>query len=231
MDPRERIILALDFPSPEIAWQVIHQIGPDLRICKVGLELFLAGGKELVRELHEAGKQVFLDLKFYDIPETVKRAVIQAVELQPRFLTVHGNRAILQAAVDGRGAARWPQILAVTVLTSLDEDDLREMGLPCKPEELVRLRARNAKLAGVDGVVASAHEVEFVREEVGHELIIVTPGIRSVGRNSHDQKRVMTPAEAVRRGSDYLVVGRQVTRAADPRAEFLRIVEEISSVA
>lgn len=221
------IIVALDVGSAEQAWALVDRLGDAVSIYKVGLELYAAAGMPLVRELIRRGKDVFLDLKLYDIPETVKRATAQVAASGARFLTVHGHRAILRAAAEGRGAAPL-KLLAVTVLTSLDQNDLAELGYPCALPELVQLRVRNALEAGLDGVVCSPLEVAAVRAQAP-QAVLVTPGVRSAGAAQGDQKRTATPAEAVRWGADYLVIGRQITRAADPRAEALRILEEIQA--
>lgn len=183
---------------------------------------------DFVRELKAQGHRVFVDLKLYDIGETVKRAVAQVTKAGADFLTVHGSRAIMSAAVAGRGGSSL-KLLAVTVLTSFDENDLRQMGYSCDLPTLVELRVRNAMEAGIDGVVCSALEVGKVREIAGPGATLVTPGVRSAGAPAGDQKRVATPAEAIAKGADYLVIGRQVTRSSDPRAEFLKICDEIAS--
>lgn len=220
------IIIALDFDSRESARQLVNQIGDAVDFYKVGLELYAAAGMEFVRELVAAGKQVFLDLKFYDIGETVRRATAQVADSGASFLTVHGSAPVMRAAVEGRGASPL-KLLAVTVLTSFDESDLKDLGYPCSVPELVALRARKAIAAGVDGLVCSPQEVAEVRRIAGPEAILVTPGVRSAHASKGDQKRVATPAEALQNGASYLVIGRQVTRAPDPRAEVLRICEEI----
>src|SRR3954451_4588509 len=170
---------------------------------------------------------VFLDLKFYDIPETVRRAVAQVARSGVRFLTVHAVPSVMRAAVDGRGDSSL-KLLAVTVLTSFGREDLVEMGYSCEVSELVATRARQAMNAGMDGIVSSPLEVGAVRRITGPNAILVTPGVRSAGSAAGDQKRVATPAEAVRNGADYLVIGRQITRAADPVAEAARVLEEIA---
>jgi orotidine-5'-phosphate decarboxylase len=223
------VIVALDLESGVGARALIAALGDSASFYKVGLELYTATGVEFVRELKAQGYRVFLDLKLYDIGETVKRAVAQVARLGVDFLTIHGSRAVMQAAVAGKGEAAL-ELLAVTVLTSFDESDLRQMGYPCSISELVELRVRNAMEARVDGIVCSPVEVSRVRSVTGPGAILVTPGVRSRGAALGDQKRVATPAEAIADGADYLVIGRQVTRAADPRGEMLRILEEIQSV-
>lgn len=221
------LIVALDFDSAEAARELVERVGDAVSFYKVGLELYAAAGMEFVRELVARGKDVFLDLKLYDIGETVKRATVQAARSGARFLTVHGSRAVMRAAVEGRGPAPL-KLLAVTVLTSFDEEDLADLGYPCEVAELVRLRVKNALAAGVDGIVCSPLEVAAVRS-LAPAAILVTPGVRSAGAGKGDQKRVATPAEAIRAGADYLVVGRQITRAPDPRQEALRILAEIQA--
>lgn len=222
------IIIALDVESAKQARDLIAKLGDSVSFYKVGMELYAVAGMEFVRELIGEGKQVFLDMKFYDIGETVKRAVARVAEIGVRFLTVHGSGAVMRAAVEGRGSAPL-QLLAVTVLTSFDRDDLADLGYPCEVSELVKLRVRKAMEAGIDGIVCSPLEVAAVRAMTGPRAVLVTPGVRSAGASAGDQKRVATPAEAIRNGADYLVIGRQVTRAADPAAEVARILQEIQT--
>jgi len=227
MTPQETpIIVALDVDSATEARSLVEQLGDSVSFYKVGMELYAAAGSEFVRELVGQGKQVFLDMKFYDIGETVKRAVAQVAKTGVRFLTVHGSGAVMRAAVQGRGDSSL-RLLAVTVLTSFDENDLADLGYPCRVNELVALRVRKAVEAGIDGLVCSPLEVAEVRRIAGPAAILVTPGVRSAGAGKGDQKRVATPAEALRDGANYLVIGRQVTRAQDPRSEVLRICDEI----
>jgi orotidine-5'-phosphate decarboxylase len=220
------IIIALDVESAGEARALIARLGDSVSFYKVGMELYAAAGMEFVRELVGQGQQVFLDMKFYDIGETVKRAVAQVARSGVRFLTVHGSGAVMRAAVEGRGDSQL-KLLAVTVLTSFDEGDLADLGYPCPVRDLVALRVRKAIEAGIDGIVCSPLEVAEVRRMAGPGAILVTPGVRSAGAGKGDQKRVATPAEALRNGANYLVIGRQVTRAQDPRAEVLRICDEI----
>jgi len=222
------IIVALDVPAAEEARRIVDAVGDNAAAYKVGMELYAAAGMDFVRELIGAGRDVFLDMKFYDIPETVRRAVRQVAAAGVRFLTVHGSGPVMRAAVEGRGSAPL-QLLAVTVLTSFDREDLIDLGYPCEVQELVELRVRKAKEAGMDGIVCSPLEVRRVREVAGPGMVLVTPGVRSAGAARGDQKRVATPAEAIRNGADYLVIGRQITRAADPTAEARRILEEIAT--
>jgi orotidine-5'-phosphate decarboxylase len=220
------VIVALDLATAAEARSLIAALGDSASFYKVGLELYTGVGMDFVRELKAEGHRVFLDLKLYDIGETVQRAVAQVARAGADFLSVHGSRAILEAAAAGRGDAPL-QLLAITVLTSFDENDLRQLGYPCTVSELVELRVRNAIEAGVNGIVCSPLEVARVRALAGPAATLVTPGVRSAGAAAGGQKRVATPAEAIANGADYLVIGRQVTRAADPRGEMLRILEEI----
>ena len=220
------IIIALDLESADQASRLVERLGDSVSFYKVGMELYAAAGMEFVRRLIAQDKQVFLDLKFYDIGETVKRAVAQVAKTGVRFLTVHSSSAVMRAAVEGRGGSPL-KILAVTVLTSFDEKDLADLGHSCTVKDLVALRVRKAMEAGVDGLISSPLDVAEVRRMAGPAAILVTPGVRSAGAAKGDQKRVATPAEAIRDGANYLVIGRQVTRAEDPRAEVARILAEI----
>ena len=222
------IIVALDVASADEARQLVRTIGDAAGFYKVGMELYAAAGMQLVEELLGSGHQVFLDLKMYDIPETVKRAVAQVAKRGVQLLTVHGSQAVMQAAVEGRGNSSL-KLLGVTVLTSFDQSDLADLGYPCAVEDLVKLRVNKAREANIDGVVCSPLEARWVRETLGSGAILVTPGVRSAGMGSGDQKRVATPAEAIRDGATYLVIGRQITRAADPRGEALKILDEIGA--
>ncbi len=223
------IIIALDVESAEEARTLVERIGPAAGFYKVGMELYTAAGMDFVRELLARGKDVFLDLKFYDIGETVKRAVAQVARTGVRFLTVHGSGAVMRAAVEGRGSSPL-KLLAVTVLTSFDRQDLADLGYPCSPAELVELRVRKAMEAGIDGIVASPVEARSIRALAGPRAILVTPGVRSPGASKGDQKRVATPEEAIRDGADYLVIGRQITRAPDPAAAVRQVLEEVQAV-
>jgi orotidine-5'-phosphate decarboxylase len=224
------LIIALDIGSAAEALELIEKIGPAADFYKVGMELYAAAGMDFVAQLGSFGKKVFLDLKLYDISETVKRATRQIAQSGVvEFLTVHGSGAVMKAAAEGRGASRT-KLLAVTVLTSFDRDDLADLGYDVPVSELVELRVRKAVESGMDGIVCSPLEVGRVREIVGRDSILVTPGVRSQGAGQGDQKRVATPAEAIRKGADYLVIGRQVTRAAEPRAACEQILKEISSL-
>ena len=221
------IIVALDVESAAEARVLVARLGGSVSFYKVGMELYAAAGMDFVRELLGQGKDVFLDLKFYDIPETVKRAVAQVVRTGVRFLTVHAVGSVMRAAVEGRAAADL-KLLAVTVLTSFSRADLDDLGYNCEVSDLVTRRARQAMEAGMDGIVASPLEAAALRRIVGPTAILVTPGVRSAGAAKGDQQRVATPAEAIRNGADYLVMGRQITRAADPAGELARVLEEIA---
>jgi orotidine-5'-phosphate decarboxylase len=223
------IIVALDVDSAAEARRIVDAVGDATNFYKVGMELYAAAGMEFVRELKGRGCQIFLDMKFYDIGETVKRAVAQVAKAGVDLLTVHGSMEVMLAAVEGRGTAAL-KLLGVTVLTSFDERDLRDLGYPCRVEDLVALRVRNAKAAGMEGVVCSPLEVARVRGLAGAEMLAVVPGVRSAGAAVGDQKRVATPADAIRDGATYLVIGRQVSRAADPKREVEAILAEIGSV-
>ena len=224
---RNPLIVALDVETAEEAGSLVSRLGDRVSFYKVGMELYAAAGMDFVRELRSQGKDVFLDMKLYDIPETVKRAAAQVARAGARFLTVHGSGAVMRGAVEGKGGSDL-KLLAVTVLTSFDRQDLADLGYPCAVSELVALRAGKAMEAGMDGIVASPLEAAAVRRITGPEAILVTPGVRSAGSGAGDQKRVATPAEALRNGADYLVMGRQITRAPDPAAEAARVLEEIS---
>lgn len=223
------IIVALDVDTAEEARKLVVRLDRSVHFYKVGMELYAAAGMEFVRELIGQGKNVFLDMKFYDIGETVKRAVAQVARSGVRFLTVHGSVPVMRAAAAGREGSDL-KLLAVTVLTSFDEQDLADLGYHCACSELVAMRVRKAMEAGIDGIVCSPLEAAAVRELAGPKAILVTPGVRSPGASTGDQKRVATPAEAIRDGADYLVMGRQITRAADPAAEVARVLREIEAV-
>jgi orotidine-5'-phosphate decarboxylase len=213
----DKVIIALDVDSTARARSLIEALGDGVNFYKVGLELYAAAGPDFVRELVRAGKQVFLDLKMYDIGEQVKRAVAQVANMGVRFLTVHARGQVMRAAVEGRGSSSL-QLLAVTVLTSFDESDLAENGYSGPVSDLVDRRVRQAMDCGIDGVVCSGLEIARVRAVAGPRALIVVPGVRSAGSAAGDQKRVVTPEQAIAAGADYLVVGREITRAADPRA-------------
>ena len=224
------IIIALDVETAADARTLVKRIGDRAGFYKVGLELYAAAGPEMVRELIGLGKEVFVDLKMYDIPETVKRAAAQVARNGARFLTVHAVSSVMRAAVEGRAGADL-KLLAVTVLTSFGRKDVEELGHHGEIADLVEQRARTAMECGMDGIVASPLEAAPVRRLLGPEPILVTPGVRSAGVGHGDQKRVATPADALRDGASYFVIGRQVTRAADPAAAVEHLLDEIAVVA
>ncbi len=223
---REKLIVALDFWDIADARNLVRDLGDEVSFYKVGLGLQLGGGDEFAKELIGQGKRVFLDYKYYDIEETIKTAVRRAAELGVDFLTVHGAAGILKAAAEGRGNAKL-KILCVTVLTSMDAEDIREMGFPCEVEELVLARAAKALDAGCDGVIASAREAAMIRARTG-KLLIVSPGIRPLGNAPGEQKRTATPHEAIQAGADYLVIGRPITAAGDPKRAAAAIIAEMA---
>ena len=221
------IIIALDLETTEEARSVVRRLGSTACFYKVGLELYAAAGMDFVRELKQQGYRVFLDLKLYDIGETVRRSVAQIAKAGADFLTIHAMRPMMAAAVDGKGTSSL-KLLGVTVLTSFDDHNLKDMGYALNLSELVDLRVRHAVETGMDGIVCSALEVARVRAIAGPDATLVTPGVRSPGADAGDQKRIATPAQAMTNGADYLVIGRQVTRARDPREEMLKILSEIA---
>ena len=226
---RDRLIVALDLPTVAEAEAMIDRLGPAVSFYKIGMELAYGGGLPLAEKLIHQGKQVFLDLKLHDIPNTVQRAASQVARMGATFLTVHAYPQTMKAAKAGV-AGSGLKILAVTVMTSYDDDDLKTAGYAHGVAELVARRAQQAKEAGVDGLILSAEEVAAQRAALGPDMLLVTPGIRPAGADVGDQKRVMTPARAISLGADHLVVGRPVTQAADPRAAAEAIVAEIRSV-
>jgi orotidine-5'-phosphate decarboxylase len=231
MQDSRQIIVALDFPDAASTLRILDVLDPALCRVKIGKELFTRCGPELVRSVGRAGYEVFLDLKFHDIPNTVAGAVKAAADLGVWMVNVHaaGGRAMLQAARNALGGNRSMLLTAVTVLTSLGADDLNELGVAGTPEQQVLRLARLAAESGIDGVVCSAREVEHLRKHLPREFLLVTPGIRPAGDETADQKRIETPAAAIAAGSSYLVIGRPITQAADPAAKLRRIAEEIHS--
>ena len=227
---RDRLIFAMDVPEPAQARELAGQLGDSVTFYKLGLELMMAGGYfELIDWMISHDKKVFVDLKFFDVPATVGRAVARLASRGVTFATVHGNQGIMAAAAAAKGDAL--KILAVTALTSLDRGDLDDLGFQCDVAELVLSRARRALEAGCDGVVASGLELPAMRKAVDRRLLIVTPGIRPVeNRPSDDQKRVVTLEQAFADGADYIVVGRPIRDAADPRAAAEGMQETIAAV-
>jgi orotidine-5'-phosphate decarboxylase len=224
-----RLIVALDLSTAQEARALVSALHGEVGIFKLGLELIFADGLPFARGLIESGFQLFLDAKLLDIPNTVERATANVAALGAAFLTVHGtDRKTLDAAVRGRGRSAT-KLLAVTVLTSLDLADLAEQGVGATPAELVLRRARLAKAAGFDGVIASAQEAKAIRAEIGDDFLIITPGIRPAGAAPADQQRIATPAGAIAAGADYLVVGRPITQAPDPARAASEIISEIEA--
>jgi orotidine-5'-phosphate decarboxylase len=230
MQAASRLFIALDVPDIARARTLVAQLGNTALCYKIGLELLFGGGIEFAQGLKGAGKQIFLDMKLLDIPNTVEKAVTNISGLGVDFLTVHGTDSkTMAAAVNGRGTSQM-KLLAVTVLTSLDDRDLHEQGITTKtPADLVLHRARLAKAAGFDGVIASGHEAQSIRAAVGPDFLIVTPGIRLADGPDGDQARVMTPERAIAAGASHLVVGRPITQAVDPAAAARHIIDRIAN--
>jgi orotidine-5'-phosphate decarboxylase len=228
--PRDRLIVALDVPSIPAATALVERLGDAASFYKIGYQLAFAGGIAFAEALIAAGKKVFLDLKLHDIGNTVEKGVESVARMGATFVTVHAYPQTMKAAVAARGDAGL-RILAVTVLTSYDDADLDAAGYALGVSSLVARRAAQARELGVDGLVCSAEEAAALRSLVGTSMALVTPGIRPAGSASGDQKRVMTPARAIAAGADYLVVGRPIVEAADPKAAAEAIVAEIAAAA
>ena len=226
----ERLIVALDLPSIADARKMVQDLEGVVDFFKIGLSLQLAAGvEEFIRSLISDKKRVFLDYKYYDVPETLRKAIFRASELGVYFLTIHGSSALIRAAVESRGN-RGLKLFSVTVLTSMDRDDIAEMGYTNQTvEELVLFRARKALEAGCDGVIASGLEVKKIKEMSRNALLVVTPGIRDDDSPQDDQKRRTTARTAVLSGADYLVIGRPVTENSNPRAEAERLVRDMGA--
>jgi orotidine-5'-phosphate decarboxylase len=233
VDARDRLILALDVASAEEAVHLLDRVGEAISFVKIGLELYTVAGPEMIKHARLRKKRIFLDLKFLDIEETVKRATARAAAMGIDFVTVHANRKALNAALDGRGAVPSDgsglKLLAVTVLTNFDAADLRDMGIQWSVADLVAARAKLAAEVGFDGVVASGEEPSVIRQRVSQDLLIVTPGIRPSDQGADDHARVSTPTSAISAGADYLVVGRPIRDAPDPKAASERIVLEMQA--
>jgi orotidine-5'-phosphate decarboxylase len=227
---RDRLIVALDFASVAEAQALVDRLGDSVAFYKVGLQLVFAGGLPFAEKLARAGKQVFLDVKLLDIDNTVEGAVASIAAMGMTFVTVHAYPKAMRAAVKARAAAPL-KLLGVTVLTSMDEADLAAAGYAGTVADLVKRRAADAAAAGMDGIVASPAEAVAIRALVGPDVALVTPGIRPAGTDAGDQKRIATPTAAIRAGADYLVVGRPITAAADPKAAAQAIVAEIAHAA
>jgi orotidine-5'-phosphate decarboxylase len=227
-DPRDRMIVALDVSSVAEAEKLVATLGDSVSFYKIGYQLAYAGGLPMAHDLVRAGKKVFIDLKLHDIGNTVANGVTGIAKLGATFLTVHAYPQTMKAAVEAsRGSGL--KILAVTVLTSYNENDLKEAGYSLSVAEMVAQRARQAQAVGVDGIVCSAEESANLRAILGRDIALVTPGIRPAGSAVGDQKRVMTPARAIAAGSDYLVIGRPIVAATDPKAAAQAIVAEIAA--
>ena len=230
LDARERLIVALDLPSVAAAEALVMRLGDAVWFYKIGYQLGFAGGLPFAARLIGAGKQVFLDLKLHDIGNTVQKGVESVAQVGASFLTVHAYPQTMKAAVEGKKGSAL-RILAVTVLTSYDDADLAAAGYDMGVGELAAARAQQARDIGVDGLVCSAEEAGSLRKIVGPRMVLVTPGIRPAGSAAGDQKRIMTPARAIAAGADYLVVGRPVTEAVDPKAAAEAIIAEIGQAA
>lgn len=226
--PEDRLIFALDVPDLETGRNLVRRLGDTVRFYKLGLELFMADiGFVLLDELVGQQRKVFVDVKLFDVPATVARAVNRLADRGATFITVHGNQGMMEAAVAAKGASL--KILAVTALTSLDRGDLDDLGFACDAQALVLSRARRALAAGCDGIVSSGLEVPALRQQLDPRLVVVTPGIRPVeNRVEDDQKRVVTPLQALRNGADYIVVGRPIRDAADPAQAAAAIQAQIA---
>jgi orotidine-5'-phosphate decarboxylase len=227
---KDKIIVALDVASPQEARELVQRLGGQIGWFKIGLQLFTTAGPAIVEEVKKSGTKVFLDLKFHDIPHTVEQAVRSACALGADMLTIHlcGGLEMCRAAVEGR-AGSSTLLVGVTVLTSLNDQTLAEVGTKANVVEQVLLLANLARAAGVTGLVASPHEIRPLRERFRSYFTIVTPGVRPVGADRGDQKRVMTPSEALKAGSDYLVIGRSITTAADPVAALNLIAGDLDA--
>jgi orotidine-5'-phosphate decarboxylase len=230
-DAKDRLAVALDVPDSQAALNLVERLGDSCRWLKVGMELYYAGGNPLLAELRSRGYRIFLDLKLHDIPNTVAGGIRSVATAGAELLTVHaaGGPAMLTAAAEAANVPGAPRLLAVTVLTSMDAAELKAAGVCSAPADQVLRLARLAKSAGINGVVCSAEEVAALRSELGPEALLVVPGIRPAGLGNNDQRRIATPAEAISRGASMLVVGRPITRAADPAEAARAIVKTIES--
>ena len=228
LKPRDRLIVALDLPTLREAEAMVERLGESVSFYKIGYQLAFASGLAFVDELIGGGKQVFLDMKLHDIENTVGKGVESVARTGVTFLTVHAYPQTMKAAVAARAGSKL-KILAVTVLTSYDDIDLAEAGYSTDVDALVALRAQQAHDVGIDGLVCSPEEASPLRLAIGNDMVFVTPGVRPQGSAHGDQKRVATPAQAIKAGADYLVVGRPITAAPDPKAAAKAIVEEIAA--
>lgn len=230
-DDGRRVIIALDFPAPQAALEMVAHLDPARCRLKVGKELFTRGGPQLLEQLRKQGYEIFLDLKFHDIPNTVAGACAAAADLGVWMINVHalGGRKMMVAAREAIDkASHRPLLVGVTILTSMGEDDIREVGMAGTPAENVARLAHLARDTGLDGVVCSPQEVTLLRQDMGERFLLVTPGIRPAWSAKGDQQRITTPGEAVRMGADYLVIGRPITAAPDPLAALVAIEQEIA---
>lgn len=228
LNARDRLIVGLDLPTVAEAERIVSTLGDEVLFYKIGYQLVFAGGLEFARDLAASGKKVFLDMKLLDIDNTVAKGVENIVRMGMSMLTLHAYPKAMRAAVE---AAKGSDLclLGVTVLTSMDEQDVIDAGYSCDPHALVLRRAEQARIAGMGGIVCSAEEAAAVRKVIGEDMALVTPGIRPLGAEKGDQKRVMTPAEAIRAGSSHLVVARPIVKAADPLAASRAILAETES--
>ena len=225
---RDRVIVALDLSDVDAAEKAVWSLGDSINFYKIGYELVMAGGLALAEDLVQGGKKVFLDMKLHDIGNTVMHATARAAKLGATFLTVHAFPQTMRAAVEGRADSDL-DILAVTVLTSWDDDDLKGAGYAATVPELVARRAAQAEAIGIDGLVCSPAEAKDLRQRLGPKMLLVTPGIRPAGSEKGDQKRIMTPGDAIKAGADYMVIGRPILAAEDPKAAAEAIVAEIEN--
>ena len=230
MQPEERIIVALDVPSAQQARQIVDDIGEAGRFYKIGYQLMPIGGLELAKELTDAGKKVFLDFKFHDIGNTVEQGVRSIAQFGADYLTVHAEPDVLRGAVAGRAEDPRLKVLAVTVLTSLDQASLTRMGISTRLGDLVLERAKMAIDSGADGIVASAMEAARLRDALGDDFDIITPGIRPAGAARNDQQRIVTPRDAINNGATRLVIGRPIVASDNPAKAHGAIVEELRQI-
>lgn len=226
IDDKDRIICALDFDDPARARRLVEELGELVNFYKVGMLMQFMGGREIISWLLEKGKKVFLDMKYYDIPETVASVVKQVAQTGVHFLTIHGNSKIIEQAVEARGDSAL-KLMAITVLTSMDADDMQELGLSCSVKDMVLYRVGKAIDFGCDGIITSGREAGMIKQNFGQKIITVTPGIRPSGTDLHEHKRSVTPREAIESGADYLVIGRPIYQSPDPRKAVGEIREEI----
>ena len=230
LTPKNRLAVALDLPDEHEALKLVDRLGDTCHWFKVGMELYYAAGNKIIEKLRDRGFKVFLDLKLHDIPNTVAGAVRSAAKAGASLLTIHatGGAAMMSAAAEAASAPVSPRLLAVTVLTSMDANQLAGIGITASPADQVLRLARLAKNSGINGMVCSAEEVALLRKETGPDSLLVIPGIRPAGSTIEDQKRIATPAQAIADGASMLVVGRPITRAADPAAAAQAILNEIA---